>query len=261
MRESFRRARRLACALSIAAALQVSAQAVEARPSLAGKYLAGPSHLELTGTGEFRHDGGDSCFRGGGDVGLPNESSGRYRRAGQWLSLEVLNGAHIDGCSIDLKLFVLRVGGHEVLLGESYLRFIVNQRRSGRPIDKIYPYHRVGEPAAFSQDPEAWLPPPYAALYRMPPPSGKVVEVGEVSTSTVFGSAGAVQGQRSHARLKVDMGPRHGAFKGMRVCAPGSPGSLALEAVEEGSAYVTWSWPLPDGTPPATGMPLTGYCP
>jgi hypothetical protein len=257
-------ARLLARATLVAVALQSSlagaAPTAHGR-SVAGKYEAGPSRLELLDSGQFRYVGGHSCFNGYSDVGLPNEFSGRYRLAGDWLSLEQLQGgAHIEGCGIDLKLFVLKTDGRPLLLGESYLRFIVNQRRSGKPTDKFYPYHRVGEPAEFSKDPEDWLPQPYADLFKMPPRSGQVVEVGDVSTGTVYGSAGRVMGQESHARLTINIGRRHGAFKGMRVCSPGAR-TAVLSAVEDDSASLMWSWSVPDGVAPTIGMPLSGYCP
>lgn len=230
--------------------------------SIAGNYEAGPSRLALSSSGQFRYDGGHSCFIGYSDAGIADAFSGRYRLEGDWLLLEQLQGGgHIEGCSIDLKLFVMKVGAGIVLLGEGALRQVVNQRHSGRPTEKFHPFHRAGEPAEFSKDPEQWLPPPYDAYFKTPPRSGKVIEVGEVSTGAVHGSAGRVLGQRSSARLKVDLGRRDGAFKGMKLCPPGSQASVFLDAVEDDSATLTWSWPSPDGTAPTVGMPFTAYCP
>ncbi|QSX78927.1 hypothetical protein [Agrilutibacter solisilvae] len=246
----------IACLLALSACAHWSGNSPG---TWAGQYELGTDRLHLLPSGEFTYDGG-YCMPEDTDVGLGDAFAGRYRVHAGWITLEPLTGA--PGCSsLGLKLHALRIDGHRYLFDEKYLRFIVNEIRSGKTRDNFPTWHPTGEPAAFTAPPTEWLPAPYAQWARQPAPSGHVIAIGPTSTRTRYGSAGLVLGEQLSARLTVDIGRRDGAFEGMHMCVPGGTWKLALDSVAEEQATLAWSWAKEGGNAPEVGMRLEGRCP
>lgn len=228
----------------------------------AGDYVAGARRLQLRATGEFEYNGG-SCFlaQSDSDVGFTDEFSGRFRVDGHWIVLEPVEiGAPIPCSGMTERLYARRVDGHRYLLDERYVRGIAHEVRIGAPPDRLYPWHIADEPAQIGAGGHDWLPEPYARWTTMPPPSGRVVEIGPVQQRTRYGSGGRVDGEETFAMLTLDFGQRHGAFQGMPVCVPGRPGRYSLETATEHTSTLRWSW-VPSGEgAPVVGMSLTSAC-
>jgi hypothetical protein len=228
----------------------------------AGDYEAGIRKLQLLPTGEFSYDGG-GCFpaHSDSDVGFSDDFAGRYRVDGRWLVLEPANLGYIDGCSgITLKLYAGEHDDRRFLLDEKYLHRIAHDLRRGAAFDRFWPWHVAGEPGEFSAMALKKLPPPYAALASMPPPSGRVVAIDSVQQRTRYGSAGRVDGEEMFAMLTIDFGRRHGAFAGMPVCLSGGSRRYWLDAVDEDSSTLRWAWSTSGEGAPVVGMSFESTC-
>jgi hypothetical protein len=221
-----------------------------------GLYEAGPAKLELLASGKYKYDGGSSCFVGDSDAGRQDESEGHYRIEGNWITIESGGGS----CSLDKKLYMLEHKGRHLLIGETYLQFIVNQKRSGQVVEKIYPYHLAGEPAEFSEDSARWMPQVYVDLLKRKPPSGAVINIGKVQTINRY-SSGRFDGQENRAWITTNIVLQDGAFEGMVVCEPKGQERMKLEAVSTRQSSLIWSWSPAYKSGPTVGMPLSGYCP
>lgn len=162
-----------------------------------------------------------------------------------------------------LRLYQATVDGKMVLVGETYLQFIVNAWRSGRLVREIYPWHRPGKPDKFALDPPTWLPPPYGALFKLPAPQGKVLAVDDQRTSIAHDAAGREDGVDAVARVTIDIGTRAGAFVGMEVCARDTPTfRVRVNAATRNTATLQWEWHVGAGAPqPTVGTAITTHCP
>ena len=227
-----------------------------------GKYEAGSRTIELESSGRFEYVGGD-CTLGYSDAIHRDIYSGSYTVEGAWITLDKLDGSDHQGCSIDRRLYALRLNDHPVLVEESFLQDLVNVHRSGGAAAEIYPWHLQGQPESYSIDPSVFLPPPYATLYKLPAPSGKVLSLHRLSEEKILGAGGRDLGTKVIFRIAVDIGSRQGAFTGMWLCRPNHPGErFRVETLDADHSNLHWSWTV--GTTqsmPDIGMSVTGYCP
>jgi hypothetical protein len=225
----------------------------------AGKYWLADRSLDLWRARRFGYQG-TGCFHGG-DVGFPDSFMGSYGVEGEWIILYALDKPSTKGCSVDHRLFATTIAGHRVLVEEGALRHMVNTARADHPDNTVHVWHMKGEPQEYTVDPARFLPAPYAALYALAPPSGKIVAVGKTVTYEGRGAGGRLEGKTSVADVVIDIGTGRGAFDGMHVCYTGE--SFPILTIGKASTHTSTGklrWSPGAQRAPKRGMRVTTRC-
>ncbi len=216
----------------------------------------------------------------GGDVATPLSATGNMHRDQDWIVVTLdprsfaINGS--PGAKRDFpipassRFHPMAYDGRTYLLDHASLIDLVNSRNWSYPpaptnvscqlrLRVASDGDRSLSAAQIILPAEALLPPAYRKLLLAKPLSGKIVEVGPVS-STEINVGGwmrpAVMKTQHSAKLTIGLGSADGVFAGMHLygLAPAKP-TLFVESVSPNTCVATMHW-MENGAPSA-GMPVS----
>lgn len=225
-------------------------------PIVAGSYLPG---LTLHPSGDYKFEGAP-CFLGDGDVGMPNFEESKYVVERGWVVLAGGTEARVIECGLPKRYFILPRPGAVALVPEQVFKELVERWRSGDRSTKVLVTLNNRKVEEIDTGSLRWIPQPYRRLLDAAIPEGKVVSLGAVEHIQRYAAAGRLDGVDGRARAVLDIGTKHGAYKGMRVCAADGVSGGFLAEVSADSSVIFFQWPLQGTFQPAVGMPFSARC-